>query len=117
MVGGGQIGAEFGRCSGYNLYSISSTVVQRMHYDWQVVGGLNSLNLNISNFETHPLGKSQNPASAAGRQPARRRAAAEARDACLLRCCRHRQLASQQVRPYILHWNVPAPSAAAKQEP
>ena len=32
VVGGGQIGAEFGRCSRYNLYSISSTVVQRMHY-------------------------------------------------------------------------------------
>ena len=32
-----------------------------MHYDWQVVGGLNSLNLSISNSETHPLGKSQNP--------------------------------------------------------
>ena len=63
VVGGAQIGAVFGRCSRYNLYSISSTVVQRMHYDWQVVGGLNSLNLNISNFETHPLGNSQNPAT------------------------------------------------------
>ena len=29
-----------------------------------MVGGLNSLNLNISNSETHPLGKSQNPGTA-----------------------------------------------------
>ena len=41
-----------------------------MHYDWQVVGGLNSLNLNISNFETHPLGKSQNPVPGHCWQPA-----------------------------------------------
>jgi radical SAM protein with 4Fe4S-binding SPASM domain len=32
---------------------------------WWVVGGLSSdLNLRISTFETHPLGKSQNPGSA-----------------------------------------------------
>jgi hypothetical protein len=32
---------------------------------WWVVGGLSSdLNLRISTFETHPLGKSQNPGRA-----------------------------------------------------
>jgi hypothetical protein len=51
---------------------------------WWVVGGLSSdLNLRISTFETHPLGKSQNPACSSSHH------AAAGLDAALLnyRCC------------------------------